>query len=252
MSQFLFHPRPEATENVSRGIPTATDSGGVRIGGYLHVHPAAGALLLFFHGNGEIAADYEFLAEPFTACVASFWAVGLPRIRAQLGTAVLTGDDRRCGSGFCGHPCRCRWRRGSTFPVSLSWGGPLGSASALYLASVHTAAIDGLLLDSPFASGPDLIRRLGGPAVGLAETPDLEDNLDRMRRCDLPTAIIHGTDDVIIPVSESRALYNACPGRDKTLLTIEGAGHNDLLVIGFDRYFDAVRHMIAGPDTASG
>ena len=97
------------------------------------------------------------------------------------------------------------------------------------------------MLDSPFAYGPDLIQRIGGPGLTPADVEGFEDNIDRIRRCELPTLLLHGTADMIIPLSDAEALYRASPSRSKELVKIEGAGHNDLLIRGFDRYFAALR-----------
>ncbi len=75
ISRILFHPRAEEPGYVPEGIRTVTTSGNAEIGGYLHLHPTNDALLLFFHGNGEIAADYDDIASFFTSCGVSFWSV---------------------------------------------------------------------------------------------------------------------------------------------------------------------------------
>ena len=56
--------------------------------------------------------------------------------------------------------------------------------------------------------------------------------------------IIHGTFDQIIPISDARALYNACVNKVRRLIEIEGAGHNDLMFRGGDRYWTSVREHI--------
>jgi pimeloyl-ACP methyl ester carboxylesterase len=65
-----------------------------------------------------------------------------------------------------------------------------------------------------------------------------------MAAIDLPTLIIHGTIDQIIPISDARALYAACPNKARRLVEIEGAGHNDLMFTGADRYWSSVREHI--------
>ena len=75
ISRVVFHPRSEPPGYVSRGIATTTTSGTARIGGCLHPNRSSRTLMLFFHGNGEIAADYDDLAEFYLGCGASFWVV---------------------------------------------------------------------------------------------------------------------------------------------------------------------------------
>jgi alpha-beta hydrolase superfamily lysophospholipase len=52
------------------------------------------------------------------------------------------------------------------------------------------------------------------------------------------------TNDVVIPTSEGQALYQRCGAADKRLVTIPGAGHNDLLFIGRARYFEAAAAFV--------
>ena len=58
----LFHPRPEPAGLTAP--PGAEDvmipvESGIRIGGRFHVADRDAANILFFHGNGEIVADYD-------------------------------------------------------------------------------------------------------------------------------------------------------------------------------------------------
>ncbi|MFH0997531.1 MAG: alpha/beta fold hydrolase [Pseudomonadota bacterium] len=244
ISRILFHPREEVPGYVPEGIRTITESGNARIGGYLHLHPTSDTLLLFFHGNGEIAAEYDDISSYFTACGVSFWSVdfrgygrssGLPTYSLMFDDAEALLDDIP----------RMARTVGRTFNRILVMGRSLGSASAIFLASRHGSKLSGLLLDSPYADGLKLINRLSGIALNRQDLPEFMDNIDLMRIADLPTLIIHGTFDQIIPISDARALYNACVNTAKSLVEIEGAGHNDLMFRGADRYWPSVRgHVI--------
>lgn len=243
ISRILFHPRKEAPGYVPEGIRTVTKSGNAQICGYLHLHPTSDALLLFFHGNGEIAADYDDIASFFTDCGISFWIAdyrgygrssGLPAYSLMFTDAeALLNDIPRMAQAV-----------GRTFGHLLVMGRSLGSASAIFLASSHASKFRGLLLDSPYADGLKLIYRLSGIALKKQDLPEFMDNIDLMRTAELPTLIIHGTLDQIIPVSDARALYSACPNTAKQLVEIEGAGHNDLMFRGAERYWSAVRDHI--------
>jgi uncharacterized protein len=243
ISRILFHPRAEEPGYVPEGIRTVTASGNAEIGGYLHLHSTSETLLLFFHGNGEIAADYDDIASFFTNCGVSFWSVdyrgygkstGLPAYSLMFDDAqALMNDIPRMGKTV-----------GRTFKRILVMGRSLGSASAIFLASRHGVKLCGLILDSPYADGLKLIFRLSGMALNKEDLPAFVDNIDLMRTVDLPTLIIHGTIDQIIPISDARALYNACPNAIRRLVEIEGAGHNDLMFSGAERYWSAIRDHI--------
>ncbi len=243
ISRILFHPREEEPGYVPEGIRTVTASGNAGIGGYLHLHPTSETLLLFFHGNGEIAADYDDISSFFTNCGVSFWSVdyrgygrstGLPAYSLMFDDAqALLNDIPRMANTV-----------GRTFKRILVMGRSLGSASAIFLASRHASKLCGLILDSPYADGLKLIYRLSGIDLKRQDLPEFMDNIDMMRAIDLPTLIIHGTIDQIIPISDARALYNACTNTVRRLVEIEGAGHNDLMFTGADRYWSSVREHI--------
>lgn len=243
ISSILFHPRQEYAGVVPAGIRTITPSGSAEIGGYLHLHPTSDTLLLFFHGNGEIAADYDDIASFFIDSDVSFWIVdyrgygrssGLPAYSLMFEDATALIDDIP----------RLARAVGRTFRHIVVMGRSLGSASAIYLGARHAAKLSGLILDSPYANGLELIYRLSGIAITRQDLPEFQDNIDLMRTVSLPTLIIHGTVDQIIPISDARALYNACTDKIRWLVEIDGAGHNDLMLTGADQYWSAIRKHI--------
>ena len=243
ISRILFHPREEDPGYVPTGIRTISVSGNAGIGGYLHLHPTSDTLLVFFHGNGEIAADYDDVAPFFTGCGVSFWIVDYRGYGGSSGLPAYSFmfDDAKAVMESIPHMSRAV---GRTFKHHLVMGRSLGSASAIYLASRHASQLSGLLLDSPYADGLKLIYRLSGIVLDRKDLPEFVDNIDLMRTVDLPTLIIHGTFDQIIPISDARSLYHACENPVRRLVEIEGAGHNDLMFRGGDRYWSSVREHI--------
>ncbi|MGD8369276.1 MAG: alpha/beta fold hydrolase [Desulfobacterales bacterium] len=243
VNAFIFHPRREMSGPSDAAVATVTEVEGAVIGGYLHPNKNSDTLVLFFHGNGEIAADYGALAHLYTGCGASFWVVdyrGYGRSTGAPSYTRMRSDAEAVLADLPALEAASEIRFGRIVVMGRS----LGSASAIHLAAVLRDRVHGLVLDSPFADGPALIRRLGGPEVDPALTPGFEDNIDQMKTCSLPVLIIHGTEDWIIPISDAEALYDACPSAEKRLVKIRGAGHNDLLVQGYGTYFSAIRSFL--------
>lgn len=242
-TRVVFHPRPEESGYVSKGIPTETESGDAVIGGYLHLHRESDALIVFFHGNGEIAADYDELAPVYVGSGASLWVLdyrgygrstGFPSYSRMFSDAESVAKDIP----------RIAELANRSFRQVFVMGRSLGSAPAIFLAAGHSHRFDGLLLDSPFSDGLRLIARLGGPNLKETEMCGVVNNIDRMVSCRIPTLIIHGTDDWIIPVSDADELLSACKSEQKKLVKIRGAGHNDLLFRGFATYCKEIREFI--------
>ena len=86
-----------------------------------------------------------------------------------------------------------------------------------------------------------LIERIGFLQVEDAfEHKDGFGNLDKIAGATLPTLIIHGERDWIIPISDAHALYASAAASNKKLVRIPGAGHNDLMLVGRQTYFEAI------------
>jgi len=241
----VFHPRPEAPGYAPKGIPTRTSCGDAEIGGYLHVNTNSDSLLVFFHGNGEIAADYDAsLSSVYTDCGVSYWVLDYRGYGRSTGTPSFSSMFTDARAALEDIP-RLEKQIGREFKHVLVMGRSLGSAPAIHLAVTCADRLTALLLDSGYAHGLELIRRLGGPALSSEDLPSFHDNINKMGHCRLPTLIVHGTNDRIIPFFEAKALYRACGAEFKRLVEIPGAGHNDLLLRGFQAYLSAVRDFLA-------
>jgi hypothetical protein len=124
-------------------------------------------------------------------------------------------------------------------------GRSLGSASVLELAAAYRKVIDGLIIESGFAYAGPLLQLLG---IDLAELGYKEEkgfgNIAKIKEFNKPTLIIHAEYDHIIPFSDGRALYQACPSDNRTLLKIPGANHNDIFMRGLPEYLAAVRKLV--------
>ncbi len=243
IGQVLFHPRPEypgLTEGPEARTVRFVMADGTVIGGRLHAAGETAPAILFFHGNGEIASDYDDLAPLYrqlglTLLVADYRGYGIsggrPTATALAGDALEVFDQAAPMLAAAGlKPARL-----------LVMGRSMGSAAALVVAEARGAALSGLIIESGFAETLSLVERLGGvlPA-GATEARDGFGSLARIAKVTVPTLIIHGKEDWIIPFSDGRRLYEASGATDKRLLPIAGAGHNDLMMVGADRYFPAI------------
>jgi len=106
----------------------------------------------------------------------------------------------------------------------IYFGESLGAGVAIGLAA-HTPP-DALILRSPFASLPDIaaVHYRWIPASLLLR--DEYQNVARIATMTTPVLVIAGSDDRIVPIDQSRAVYEAANG-PKSLLVIDGARHND-------------------------
>lgn len=237
------HTHPDK-DNVRDGHIKVDDD--VQLGYRLYLHTSIAPILLYFHGNGEIASDYEGIASFYNLSGVSLlvvdyrgygWSTGTPLTTRLLPDAEIVLEklpDVLTEQGIM--PGRPLFVKGRS----------LGSAPAIYLAKRHADVINGLIIESGYADAPSLFRRLGIDIPDqLAEDDTLPvNNVGKMRAIDLPLLVIHGAVDTLIPVIHGRDLYDASPSPHKALLIIEGAGHNNLLVAGTAKYFDTLKRFI--------
>jgi fermentation-respiration switch protein FrsA (DUF1100 family) len=242
---FLFHPRPEWGTPISREgavdvlIPVEE---GVVVGGRYYIAGKQAPNILFFHGNGEIVADYEDLAPLYIQEDINFLPVDYRGYGRSTGRPTITAMMNDCHVIF---EYTRNWlaENGYTGPFVVM-GRSLGSASVLELISCYAREIDGLIVESGFARAEPLLRLLGIDmrALGITEEEGFR-NVDKMRTFPKPTLVIHAEHDHIIPFTDGQALYEACPAADKRLLMIPRANHNDIFARGIKAYMEAVKEL---------
>jgi pimeloyl-ACP methyl ester carboxylesterase len=130
----------------------------------------------------------------------------------------------------------------------ILFGESIGSAVATGLATRHRPA--GLVLRSPFTS----LAAVGGEhypwlPVGLL-LRDKYPVAEQIRRVDVPTAVVYGTGDTLVPPSQSRAVAEAAGGKARAV-AVRGADHNDLVLVSGDQVIDAVVGVAADIDATA-
>ena len=249
----LFHPRPEPPGPPPEGVQAIDIPVGDRqmIGARWHMVSSTGANLLFFHGNGEIAADYDDLGPLFTALGINLTVVdyrGYGRSSGSPSVSAMLADSHRILSFW------------EDWLVRNAYSGPrilmgrsLGSASVLELASTHPERIHGLIIESGFAYAGPLLRLLGiePDRIGFDESRGFA-NLEKIKAYAGPTLILHAEHDHIIPYTDSQALFAASPAPRKRHVMIAGANHNDIFLRGMQTYLEAVQAFCRGPAPTRG
>jgi len=244
---YLFYPRPEWSTGSSRErsdnvlIPVEGD---VVIGARLHLTGMAAPTILFFHGNGEIVADYDDLGPVYTGMGVNFIPVDYRGYGISTGRPTVSAMMKDCHVIFDYFE---RWREENACRGPLIvMGRSLGSVSALELASQHRERIDGIIIESGLAYAIPLLHLLGVNAESLGITEEKGfNNVDKIARFDKPTFIIHAQYDHIIPFSDGEALFRASPAQDKKFLMVPDANHNDIFARGLHQYMQGIRDFLS-------
>lgn len=242
--QVLFHPRGDyGTIRPDTHVVTVKVDKGVTLGGRLYPAEPDSPLILYYHGNGEIAADYDDLSVLYTQPGISLLVMdyrgygtssGTPTAKSLLTDAVAVFDQRaRIFADYDLTPARV-----------YVMGRSLGSVTAIETALHAGADLDGLIIESGFSDTFGLLRRMGVQVQGAEEQVQGFDSGQKMERITTRTLIIHGTHDVLIPPTDGQELYRRCAAAEKYLELIQGAGHNDIMLVGMQQYFEAVRRFV--------
>lgn len=179
--------------------------------------------------------------------------VPLGRALAERGYSALLVDYRGYG-GNPGSPSEEGLQRDARAALSylegrndvdtdriVYFGESLGSGVAVRLAVEKPPAA--LILRSPFSSLA---------AVGSVHYPllpvslllrDRFENVPAVGEVETPILVIAGSDDRIVPTRLSRDLFDAAE-EPKHLITIEGAGHNDIALLTGAEMIDAIAEFL--------
>jgi len=243
----LFYPRRDFEQPAN--FPGTQDlyieaGGGAKVHARFHRAAHDAATILFFHGNGEIVSDYDDMAALYRERRINFMPADYRGYGFSTGGPSITNMMRDCHVIY---DFALQWleKEGYNGPL-LVMGRSLGSASALELASSYPESIDGLIVESGFATMEPLFDLLDlAPEISEAQRKRLS-NLDKIAAYTGPTLVIHAEFDHIIPFMSGQALFQASKSRNKKFLTIRGADHNDLFFWGMSEYLEAVSELAAG------
>jgi alpha-beta hydrolase superfamily lysophospholipase len=120
----------------------------------------------------------------------------------------------------------------------------MGSLSAVDLAYHYPDQLRGMLIESGFFSVTRLIQHLNLPARGLKLEPIEQERRAMIRQIAVPTLILHGELDQLVPLQEAKDLYHLLNSSKKKLVVIPHADHNTIMFTGLKQYFQEVQDFI--------
>jgi len=239
----FFYPRRDCTpcpqDAFDLYVPTGED---VYISCRFYAYNQAWPWILFFHGNGEVVSDYDAIAplyglKKINLVVADYRGYG-----ASSGTPAFTHMVNDAGCLL--KAAKEELSKKGFGPDLWVMGRSLGSVSALELAHRYPQEIRGLIIESGFTCLPRRIIQKGLPSTG----PNLQklerECLDNIKAVSIPALIIHGESDSIVPLQEAKDLFNCLGSSQKELIIIPDADHNDIMLLGFEQYFEVIRKFI--------
>lgn len=235
-----FFPRPETFAEPY--WVTATD--GSRLGCYYRqVNPAA-KTVVYFHGNGEVVADYlpdfaDWMTRAgYNVVLAEYRGYGMSTGRPAL--AAMLGDVSNILQAL-------------NVPVSqiVLFGRSLGSLYAVHGVSEHPH-LAGVILESGVADISErFFMRVQPLELGVSRevlTEELRRYFDyaaKLQGFQGRTLILHTRHDELVQVKHAEMLYAAAP-EPKTLHIFAQGGHNDIFWQNRQQYMQLVETFLAG------
>ena len=246
--QVAFYPRPETSSEPS--IPanavelTMPVADGVELGArFFMVDDPKAVNILFFHGNGEIVADYNETGPMYNEQNINLLAVdyrgygrssGTPTFSDMMNDAVTVLSETK------------KWlKEQNRTGYLVVMGRSLGCVPALELAAEHPDGVAALIIDSGFAETLPILTSLGINPDNLDLTEaDAFHNIEKIRKITKPVLIIHGQKDQLIPLEQAMTLHVECEARAKEIQIVPGADHNNILDIAGRIYFEVIKMFV--------
>jgi pimeloyl-ACP methyl ester carboxylesterase len=101
------------------------------------------------------------------------------------------------------------------------------------------------VIESGFAFALPLLQLIGIDTTRLGITEEQGfSNFDKIKSFEKPTLIIHAEFDHIIPFSDGKYLFDNSPAKDKNLLMVRGANHNNIFALGLQEYLQSIQGLI--------
>ena len=235
ISMNAFYPRKNWSEAPFGAVDLAIEvADGITLSSRFFPAELTAPTILFFYGNGETANDYNNIAPMYIKTGVNFLVSdyrgygrsdGWPSFTAMLADSHKVLDFAKgilAKEGFTGR--------------LYVMGRSMGRHSAFELAANRGGELDGVIIESGRPILGNFVYTLPPQQGKTLE----EAYLAKVSSISIPTLVIHGEQDELAPVEQAVQMHHAFQSSDKRLLTIPGAGHNDLLYRGLDEYFAAI------------
>ncbi|WP_298241725.1 alpha/beta hydrolase [uncultured Bradyrhizobium sp.] len=191
-------------------------------------------VILYFPGNGDFLAGRVSRLKAITADGTGLVALSYRGYAGSSGAPSEQGLLRDAAAAYAFTTARYAAER------IVAWGFSLGTGVAVAVASEHR--VGKLILEAPYQSTADVAAASFWfvPVRFLMRDPFHSDQ--RIERVTVPLLVMHGTDDLAIPIVFGERLF-ALAHDPKRFVRMAGGGHDDL-----DQYgaIETARDFIGG------
>lgn len=225
---FVFKPSGELQTPEHKGLSNVTvqqvemaDGTNVSVW-YAPPQNASAATVLYFHGN---SGNVSGRSARFKQILDSGFGLYAPSYRGYAGS-----DGSPSERGFVSDALEHFDKLSEKTENIILHGESLGTGVATAVASKRAGA-KLLVLEAPYTALVDMAKeQYAWLPVDFLMKDQMKTRL-RIQQVQAPVLIVHGTEDVVIPVEHGKRLFELAPS-PRTLKVIEGAEHSDLWTSG--------------------
>jgi len=247
MISSLLFPGTERSPGISRfgeprKIQTSTGRTIYLIADLFQPASEAKGLVLYFHGNGELVEDLDYLIPFFRRAKLNALLIEYPGYGNAPGKPSEKEIYQTALSAY-------DWAQ-KEFPTlpKIAMGWSLGSTVAAYVALEREVAY--LFLLSAMTSMKETAQNLFPGVPDLLLKGNEFDVTRLFPKLKAPVTIIHGTEDDLVPIRMARTLKSLLGGRGR-LIEIQGALHNDLYLRGKGEIENELRRIAEAIDSVN-
>lgn len=230
----IFHPHPSSYKpaelriaGVSNVSAHRIESGSEKISAVYLPNSSAQYTLLFSHGNAEDIGDDLFMLDEYRSAGFAVFAYDYHGYGASEGKPSEKAVYQDADAAY-----RYLTEQLHVPPNQLiAMGRSLGCAAAVHTAANHPVA--GLIIEAPFLSAFRVLTH-------YQLLPwDKFNNASKMRSIHVPVLVIQGRADRVVPWWHGEHIYQLA-NQPKQFLWVDGADHNDVLMVAPRKYFEAL------------
>jgi len=187
----------------------------------------SGKVVIVFHGNGSAVYSNHDIFRDLKGAGYGVMSVGYP---GYPGLATVLAKPTQANLlDAAMYQYDYLIEQGHSSEDIVFYGTSLGSGVAAQLAAKHQPSL--LIMDAPFNSVLDMGRKqIPWLPVSLLMKDKFQSD-KALAKLDVPLIWIHGTSDMIIPISQGLKLYDGYKG-PKSAHVIEGGQHTNLWFLG--------------------
>lgn len=241
---FLARKTPRPKPTAKKKVLELKISSNITIGGLYYLNDPSLPNLLMFHGNAEVAESYEYFMDNFLNCRANCAVVDYRGYGFSNGVSTFRTIVEDSMPVY--HKLQDWLTEKNYCNQVICVGRSLGSIPAAEIGANNPETLVGIIFSSGFADTFGMINRLLNSILPLPSDEQAEkwSNINKISKIKVPTLILHGPRDRIVPYTEGELIYDKLSDDIfKKFVPIKGANHNNTM-LHEDQFFPAIQDFV--------